>query len=140
MADRMFQVTVLTPHETMLEVEAVSLRLPAETGQVGLRPGAEPTVLAVEAGLALIRTPDRVHYVGTPGGLLRCDGKSAQLLTPFCVLGSAPREVAQSLREAVSQPREEMRARKALETLEERILSDLRSSPPQPAGLEARRP
>ena len=74
-----------TPREVVLELDVSSIRVPTETGQVGVRPRAEPFVLAVEPGLVLVRRDETYQFVGTAGGLLRCDGATASLLTPLAV-------------------------------------------------------
>ena len=65
---------IRTPQEIVLERDVASVRVPTETGQVGLRPHGEPTVLAVEPGLIVVRQDDLVRFAGTAGGLLHCDG------------------------------------------------------------------
>ncbi len=48
------KLVVRTPREVVLERGVSSLRVPTETGQVGVRSGAEPRGLAVEPGLVLV--------------------------------------------------------------------------------------
>ena len=55
MSDTKLKLIVRTPREVILETEVSSVRLPTETGQVGIRRQVEPMVLAVEPGLVLIR-------------------------------------------------------------------------------------
>lgn len=139
---RALSLELRTPHRTVFDEPALSLRLPTETGHVGLRAGAEATVLAIEAGIVIARTAGGARYFGSPGGLLRFDGRRAVLLTPFCVGGDTPDEVASRLSEALEEPDAEMEARKALETLEERIIRDLRSGDAERGATQrrARRP
>ena len=78
---------IRTPQDIVLECDVASVRVPTETGQVGLRPHSEPTVLAVEPGLIVVRQDDLIRFAGTAGGLLHCDGAVAHLLTPVAVIG-----------------------------------------------------
>jgi F0F1-type ATP synthase epsilon subunit len=120
------KLVVRTPREVVLEVGVSSVRVPTETGQVGVRPRAEPLVLAVEPGLVLVRRDDAYEFVGTAGGLLRCDGATASLLTPLAVTGDDEDAVIDSLEGALAQPSVEMEARATLGRLQSSILRELR--------------
>jgi len=126
MSELQLQLIVRTPREIVLEVRVSSIRVPTETGQVGVRARAEPLVLAVEPGLVLVRREDLYHFVGTAGGLLRCDGASASLLTPLAVAGDDEDAVMDALEEALAQPSVEMEARATLSRLQSSILRELR--------------
>lgn len=126
MADEFLTLVVRTPQEVTAELEARSLRVPSDTGQVGLRPRSEPTVLAVEPGLVLVRTQEGTRFLATAGGLLRCDGRRAIVLTPVAVVGSDPLEVRTRLEEALAAPRADLELRRAIERLETGILRELR--------------
>jgi F0F1-type ATP synthase epsilon subunit len=121
-----FRFTVRTPHEVVLETDALSVRVPTETGQVGLRPRSEPAVLAVEASLVLVQTAAGTLFVGTAGGLLTCDGRQATLLTPLAVVGEEERSLLAELDRVLGEPSEEMEVRTSLERLEGRILREVR--------------
>jgi F0F1-type ATP synthase epsilon subunit len=125
-ADPLLKIVVRTPREVAAEFDARSLRVPADTGQVGLRPRGEPTVLAVEPGLALAWTPEGVRFLATAGGLLRCDGRRAIVLTPVAVVGRDARSVRRRLEEALAVPRADLELRRAIERLETGILRELR--------------
>lgn len=127
MDERSLRFAVRTPREVVLELGAQSLRIPTDTGQVGLRPGCEPNVLAVEPGLVLARTAEGLRFVATAGGLLRCDGHVAVLLTPVAVAGGDARTVRAELDEALAAPRAELELRRAIERLETGMLRGLRS-------------
>jgi F0F1-type ATP synthase epsilon subunit len=120
------RITIRTPGETVFEGEVVSMRVPTHTGQVGLRPRAEPSVLAVEAGLIVLKTESDTKYAGTAGGLLHTNGQSASLLSPLAVVGSNVESVSQQLDILLSAPSEEMEVRRTLGRLETRILQELR--------------
>ena len=45
-------------------------RVPTESGLVGLRPRGEPTVMAVEPGLVVLRLAEGLRFAATAGGLL----------------------------------------------------------------------
>lgn len=120
---------VLTPAELSLHVDALSIRIPTESGQVGVRPRIEPLVLAVEAGIVLVRTAETTKILGTAGGLFRSDGAEAVLLTPLAIAGSHAETVLSELEKRLGEPSSEMEARATLGKLEERILEELRRSP-----------
>lgn len=126
MPDPILKVVVRTPQEVAAELDARSLRVPADTGQVGLRPRCEPTVLAVEPGLVLVSTEEGARFLATAGGLLRCDGRRAILLTPLAVVGRDAREVRRRLEEALEAPRADLELRRAIERLETGMLRELR--------------
>ena len=121
------KLVVRTPREIILERDVSSIRVPTETGQVGVRPRAEPFVLAVEPGLVLVRRNETLLFVGTAGGLLRCDSASASLLTPLAVSGDDEDAVLDALEAALAQPSMEMEARATLGKLQSSILRELRS-------------
>jgi F0F1-type ATP synthase epsilon subunit len=125
-------LVVRTPQAVVAELAAVSLRVPADSGQVGLRPRSEPTVLALEPGLVLVRTPQGLRFLATAGGLLRCDGRRAVLLTPVAVVGEDASAVRGGLEAALAAPGPDRELREAIERLETGILRELRG------GLGAR--
>jgi F0F1-type ATP synthase epsilon subunit len=126
MAEQRLHLTIRTPHEVVFEACATSLRVPTESGQVGLRPRSEATLLAVETGLVLVATEAGTHFVGTAGGLLSCDGLTATLLTPLAVAGDDEPTILEALEHTLQVPREEMRARETLVRLEGEILDEIR--------------
>jgi F0F1-type ATP synthase epsilon subunit len=126
MSEKRLKLVVRTPREMVVEMQVVSVRVPTETGQVGLRPRVEPLVLAVEPGLVLVRVEDAYQFVGTAGGLLRCDGATASLLTPLAVSGDDEVDVVEALEKALAQPSVEMEAREKLGRLQSSILHELR--------------
>jgi len=121
------QFVVRTPRQTVLDLPVCSLRVPTETGQVGLRPRCESLVLAIEASLIVARTVDGIRFVGTAGGLLTCDGRTATVLTPLAVAGNDQAQIQQALHLALGEPTEDMQARTALERLEGGILQEIQS-------------
>jgi F0F1-type ATP synthase epsilon subunit len=126
MAERCLHVTVQTPHAVVYEADAISLRVPTESGQVGIRPRTEATLLAVEAGLVLVHTSAGTRFVGTAGGLLSCDGVIATLLTPLAIVGDAEQTILDGLEHALQEPSEEMQARTTLGKIEGEILHEMR--------------
>ena len=116
---------IRTPSETVADQDVAALRVPTQTGQVGIRPRGEPTVLAVEAGLILLRLNEGNRFAGTAGGLLHTNGKSASLLTPLAVVGDDVESVSRQLDAMLSAPSEEMEVRRTLGRLETRILQEL---------------
>lgn len=126
MSETQLQLVVRTPREVVVDLHVSSLRVPTETGQVGVRVRVEPFVLAVEPGLVLARREAAFTFVGTAGGVLRCDGMTANLLTPLAVSGDNEEEVVNALEEALAQPRVETEARETLGQLQSSILRELR--------------
>ncbi len=127
MSDTKLKLIVRTPREVILETEVSSVRLPTETGQVGIRRQVEPMVLAVEPGLVLIRQDKTTRFAGTAGGLLRCDGETANLLTPLAVVGESEEVVCRGLESALQQPTAELEARATFSRLQDSILRELRA-------------
>jgi F0F1-type ATP synthase epsilon subunit len=125
MAPACLHLIVRTPRALILELDVVSVRVPADTGEVGLRPRGEATVLAVEPGLVLARTVTVLRFLGTAGGLLRSDGQRAVLLTPLAVLGGDGPGVLEALAAALATPDPEIELRRAIERLEAGILQEL---------------
>jgi F0F1-type ATP synthase epsilon subunit len=126
---------VRTPHEVVAEIEARSIRAPTESGQVGLRPRNEPQVIAVEAGLVVVRTvQNETRFLGTAGGLLAVERLRATLMTPLAIIGSDRESMMDQLEKALGEPNEEMQARALLAGLEEQILTEMRRKPGGPAG------
>ena len=128
MSETKLKLIVRTPREVVLEIEVQSVRLPTETGQVGVRPRVEALVLAVEPGLVRIRQDETILFTGTAGGLFRCDGRIASLLTPLAVVGETEADVAKGLEYALQQPNAELEARATLSRLQNSILRELRAS------------
>jgi len=83
-------------------------------------------VLPVETGLIVFRTDGQERYVGSAGGLLRCDGEEVVLLTPMAVVGDSGETIQQALDEALAAPSSEMEARATLGRLEDKIMKELR--------------
>lgn len=135
MTERGLKLIVQTPREAVLELDASSLRVPTESGQVGVRPRVEALVLAVEPGLVLVRQDDSFRFIGTAGGLLRCDGERASLLTPLAVAGTDEDYILAALERALAQPNIELEARAMLNRLQSSILRELRQSNPDQLSL-----
>ncbi len=129
MPEGTLELIVRTPHEVVVETAVESLRIPTDTGQVGLRPGAESAVFALEPGLVLAEAGASLRYLATAGGLLRCDGRRAILLTPIAVVGSDAATVRRRLDEALLLPSADLALRRSIERLEAGILRELRWRP-----------
>jgi F0F1-type ATP synthase epsilon subunit len=119
-----------TPHGNVFDAPVASVRLPLETGQLGLRPHMEPEIAVVEPGLILIRGA-LLRFAASAGGLLRAGREEALLLTPFAVVGSEA-EVLAALQSALATPDSEVSARRGLGELEQRLLRELRQRPSVP--------
>lgn len=133
MTQQTLHVTIRTPSATVVDQDVAALRVPTHSGQVGLRPRGEPSVLAVEAGLIVLRLKSGVCYAGSAGGLLHTNGESASLLTPLAVVGDDVESVSRQLDVLLSASSEEMEVRRTLGRLETRILQELRQGE-EPTG------
>lgn len=120
---------IRTPHEIVFDETIVSARLPTPTGQVGLRPRAEPLLLAIEPGLVLLRFEGGTHFAATAGGLFESDREKAVLYTPFGVTGDDAERVLDALEQALATPGGDVQLRRRLGELEEHIVREVRSSP-----------
>ena len=118
-------LVVRTPREVVADLTALSLRVPADTGQVGIRPRGEAIVTPVEPGLVLIRTADGMRFVGTAGGLLRTAAREAVLLTPVAALGDDAAAVLAAVDAALAAPDPERELRQAIERLEAGLLREV---------------
>lgn len=126
MADALLQLCVRTPRSVVLDAAVRSLRVPTDTGQVGLRPRSEPAALAVEPGLVLASGPNGLRFVATAGGLLRCDGRVAVLLTPLAAVAASARSVREALAAAQRGAAADIELRRVLQRLQTGLLEQLR--------------
>lgn len=133
MSHSLLNVTIRTPRESIVEEQFSSMRVPTGTGQVGLRSRCEPTVLAVEPGLILLRKNGTLRYAGSSGGLLHTDGINAVLLTPLAVIGDDVQSVLSQLDDLLSTSTEEVELRAKLGRLESQILHELQQDGDQGA-------
>jgi F0F1-type ATP synthase epsilon subunit len=124
------RLVIRTPRGAVLDEEVRSARVPAASGQVGLRPRQEPFLLAVEPGLIVVRTPERTRFAASAGGLLESDRERTALYTPFAVAGDDETEVLAALDRALATPDSELTLRRRLGELEQRIVRELRPRPP----------
>jgi len=119
-------VVVRTPREVVAELDVLSLRVPTDTGQVGVRPRAESTVIPVEPGLVLAHTTTGMRVLGTAGGLLRTQAHEAVLLTPVAVVGDDAATVMAAMDATLAAPDPERELRRAIERLERGLLPEVR--------------
>ncbi|MDH5566127.1 MAG: hypothetical protein OEY15_05575 [Myxococcales bacterium] len=134
MREQTLRFMVRTPLGGVVDQRVTSLRVPTDTGQVGLRPRSEPAALVVESGLVLASDRDAERFVATAGGLLRCDGREAVLLTPLAVVGDTAEAVRVEIERALETPSADRELRAVLQRLEAGILQELRRSPVSAAG------
>jgi len=120
---------IRTPHHIVLDEAVSGVRVPTETGQVGLRPRGEPLLLAIEPGIVLIRMGTAMRFAATAGGLCESARERATLYTPFAVLGENADEVTAALDQALALRDGEIAARRRLGELEQRIVAELRQHP-----------
>lgn len=126
MSARSLWLVVRTPREVVAELDAWSLRIPTETGQVGIRPRGEAGALAIEPGLALVRTTGGVRFLATAGGLLRTRPFEAVLLTPVAALGDDAAAALAAMEAALAGADPERELRRAIERLETGLLREIR--------------
>lgn len=119
------RLVVRTPHAVVVDADVASLRVPTESGQVGVRPLGERLVTAVEAGLAIARTGGAPLFLGTAGGLLRSDANVAVLATPIAFAGDDPDAVLDGIAAALAAPDPELELRRAIGALEAGMLREL---------------
>jgi F0F1-type ATP synthase epsilon subunit len=127
-------VELRTPHAVVLSRALRSLRVPTETGLVGLRPRGEVMSLVVEPGLLVMRHDDGVAFAATAGGLLEADATHATLYTPFAVVGDEAGALLAALDRAVNAADSELAARRQLGELERRIAEEAGRSRRHGAG------
>jgi F0F1-type ATP synthase epsilon subunit len=119
------RLTIRTPHDVILGEPVRSARIPTQSGQLGLRPGMEPMVLAIEPGLIIVRLDGGDRFVATAGGLLAAGREASTVYTPYGVTGSSEDEVLAALDVALETPGSELAARRQLGELERHILREL---------------
>jgi F0F1-type ATP synthase epsilon subunit len=117
------ELIVRTPHAEVLRRSVLSLRVPTETGSVGLLPRAERAVIAIEPGLVIAREPARQLLVATAGGLLRVEPHVVTLLTAIAIVGQDPAGVKAAMDGLMSQPSAESELRRRIDTLERSLMS-----------------
>ena len=119
------QVTIRTPDAQVFQAEVRSVRVPSDSGWVGLRPGGEPLVLAVDPWLIVMHDAVGPYFAATAGGLLRSDRAHCTLLTPYAAVGRSEQEMEDTLSQLRNAPTAELLARRRLEELEQRVMSEL---------------
>jgi F0F1-type ATP synthase epsilon subunit len=132
------RLVIRTPHAVVLDAPVQAVRVPTETGQVGLRPREEPLMLAVEPGLVVVRTEHGVRFAATAGGLLDGGRERVVLHTPFAVTDEREADVLAALDRALATPDSEIAARRRLGELERRIVHELRTRPSAPRARSTR--
>jgi F0F1-type ATP synthase epsilon subunit len=140
MDDARLRFVVQTPHEVVIDLHVGSARVPTASGHAGLRARMEPLIVAVDAGLVLLRADGGIVFVGSAGGLLSCDGRRATLFTPLGVSGDNADAVQRALDRALAEPRTEQQVRAVLDKLEGQLLTELRRQPAGRAGMVRSRP
>lgn len=123
-----FGITVRTPRRVVLETNVLALRVPTETGQVGLRPRCEPIVLAIEPGVLRWRAVRGRGVVATAGGLLHCDGRQVVVLTPIASAGDDEQTVMRALEGGGDAVPLEWQVRRLVGKLQERLWQELTNS------------
>ena len=120
------RLIVRTPHAVVIDEAFDAIRVPTESGQVGLERGSEPAVLVFEAGVMLLRRGAAVRFLATAGGLLRGSRGEIEAFTPIALLGENAADLRARLDQALEAPSEENALRRELGRLETEILRELR--------------
>jgi F0F1-type ATP synthase epsilon subunit len=132
------RLVIKTPHQTVLDIRVAAIRVPTETGLVGIRPGGEPLVVALEPGLIVIRIASGERFAATAGGLLESGRSQCTVLTPYAAVGNSEPEIEEALNRILATPSTEVVARRRLEELEQRIVKELSQSPGSPSQRRKR--
>jgi hypothetical protein len=85
----------------------------------------EAVILTVEPGLVLVHREHSSLFVGTAGGLLKCDGKVASLLTPLAVAAENQESVMRELQTQLSRPKAELEVRTTINNIQSSILTEI---------------
>lgn len=116
---------IQTPRDRIFDGQVRAVRVPTETGQVGLRSRMEPMILAIEPGLMVIRTDGEIRFAASAGGLLIIDRDESAVYTPYAATGLSGPELLAALEERLGTPEGELAARRQLGELERHILVEL---------------
>ena len=119
-----------TPHAEVLRRDLGGLRVPTETGWVGILPHTEGSVLVVEPGLVLMRQGELTSFAGTAGGILRVEREGVTLLAPIVVSGESVAVVQAALDEVSTQASQEMELRRRIDHLERALMAQSRDARP----------
>jgi F-type H+-transporting ATPase subunit epsilon len=125
-ASQALRFVVRTPHAKIFHVRAASLRVPTETGWVGILPGAERSVLVIEPGLVIVRTDHALALVGTGGGVLHIERDRVTLLASIAVLGDDASSVRAALDRMAGESSAEIELRRGMDGIERGLLAQSR--------------
>ncbi len=126
MDERRLVLVVRTPRGEVLRRRVRALRVPTETGAVGILPRAERAALVVESGLVVARGDHAVVLIGTAGGILRIEGDEVVLLSPLAVAGEDAAQVRERIEALTSVTSAERELRRRIETLERGLIAESR--------------
>jgi F0F1-type ATP synthase epsilon subunit len=138
MAERRLVLVVRTPRAELVRRAVRMLRVPTESGSVGILPRAERAALVVEPGLVVARDDATITLVGTAGGLMRIDRDQAVLLTPLAVVGHDVTSIRTWVAELTRQTSSEAELRKRIESLERGLIAASGNRPRARTSAEGR--
>lgn len=121
-----FTFVVRTPHGEVLRSRLVSLRVPTETGSVGILAGMERAAIAIEPGLVVGRTADADVFIATAGGILRVERARATLLAAVAVVGRDPASVVAAMTALTATSTAEAELRRRIDKLEQSLVAQSR--------------
>lgn len=84
MSENKIHVEIVTPYELFYEGEVDQLILPATDGEIGIRPGHIPVIIALDSGEIRMRVGDKELYVSSSDGYADVEIDNA-----IIVIGSA---------------------------------------------------
>lgn len=99
-----FRLEILTPYRQFFAGEAQSLIFPAMDGQMGVEPGHEPAVTAVEPGVLRYQTGGEWYTAAVGSGFAEIMPESVVLLVSSA---ERPEEIDQARAEAARERAEE---------------------------------
>jgi F0F1-type ATP synthase epsilon subunit len=125
-AEKWLVLVVRTPREEVVRRRVRAVRVPTETGSVGILPRAERAALVVEPGLVVARGDATFTLVGTAGGLLRIDRDQVILLSPLAIVGDDAGSVRERVAELTRETSAEAELRRHIEMLERGLVAESR--------------
>lgn len=87
MAEKTFQLEIITPEEEMFSDEVYSLRVPAHEGNLGILPGHAPMLASLNPGIVRIRRSkesEETEYFSISGGFVDVSPDRTILLADAC--------------------------------------------------------
>lgn len=81
----MLSLRLITPEKVVTEIEATSVTLHTESGEITVLPGHIPVFTKLKPGQLTIRTGDKIEYLAVNGGFADISGTSIKILADAAV-------------------------------------------------------